>query len=91
MNKQNYKFANSSNPRDAEKEKYFFFLSRQESCQSKSQTRFGVCTFPSVYFGAWEVQRLHREGMHHLLLLHLSFGTCKWPVLSGHMGGGAYL
>lgn len=25
--------------------------------------------------------------MHHLLLLYLSFGTCKWPVLSDDMGG----
>lgn len=40
MNKPNYKFANSSNLRDAKKEFFLSFL-RQESCQGKSQTRFG--------------------------------------------------
>lgn len=65
MNKQNYKFANSSNPRDAEED--FFFFSKQESSQGKSQTRFGVCTFSSMYFRAWEIQRPHREVVHHLL------------------------
>lgn len=69
-NKPNYKFANSFNLRDAKEENIFFFFFKQESYQGKSQTRFGVCTFPSVYFRAWEVQRPHREGMHHLLLLH---------------------
>ncbi|XP_049510369.1 cAMP-specific 3',5'-cyclic phosphodiesterase 7B isoform X1 [Panthera uncia] len=46
----------SSTPRKSCKK-----IFRQESCQGKSQTRLGVCTFPSVYFGVWEVQRPHRR------------------------------
>lgn len=69
MNKQNCKFANSSNPRDAKEVP----PPKQESSQGKSQTRSGVCTFSPIYF-----QSL---GCVQLVLWHFSFETYKWTVL----------
>ena len=79
MNKQNYKFANSSNPRDNEEEFFSF----------PSKSHFRVNLRPGlvfVYFPQciWELGRYRgstEKGMLCFVLWHFNFETCRWPVL----------
>lgn len=78
MNKQNYTFANRNNARDAEEE----FFPRQESSQGKSQPRFGVCTFPSLYFRG-PPRRVYILCFHCIYVLEHASGPCCFVRLHG--------